>query len=65
MYGVAQRTELNIWDYLGGLLIAREAGALAADYHDEELETSQDVLRHPVFAATMELLTFMLGAGPI
>ena len=65
VYGVAQHTGLNIWDYLGGLLIAREAGAAAADYHDEELETSQDVLRHPVFAATMELLTLMLGAGPI
>lgn len=65
VYGVAQRSGLNIWDYLGGLLIAREAGAAAADYHDEELETCQDVLRHPVFAATTQLLTFMLGAGPI
>ena len=32
VYGVAQKSGLNIWDYLGGLLIAREAGAVAADY---------------------------------
>jgi myo-inositol-1(or 4)-monophosphatase len=65
VYGVAQRSGLNIWDYLGGLLIAREAGAVAADYHDEELETSANVVRHPVFAATAELLSFMTDTGPI
>jgi myo-inositol-1(or 4)-monophosphatase len=64
-YGVAQHSGLNIWDYLGGLLIAREAGAVAADYHNEELETSEDVLRHPVFASSSELLSFIVGAGPI
>jgi len=52
-------------DYLGGLLIAREAGAVAADYHGDELETSENVLRHPVFAATSQLLSFILQAGPI
>lgn len=65
VYGVAQQSGLNNWDYLGGLLIAREAGAFDADYHGEELETSSDVLRHPVFAATTELLTFMLNTGSI
>jgi fructose-1,6-bisphosphatase/inositol monophosphatase family enzyme len=54
-----------VWDYLGGLLIAREAGAFDADYHGEELETMDDVIRHPVFAASRELMRFMLEAGTI
>jgi myo-inositol-1(or 4)-monophosphatase len=65
VYGVAQHSGLNVWDYLAGLLIAREAGAFDADYHGEELVTTDDVIRHPVFAASHELLTFMLEAGTI
>ncbi|MGD0853214.1 MAG: inositol monophosphatase [Acidimicrobiales bacterium] len=65
VYGVAQHTGLNVWDYLAGLLIAREAGAFDADYRGEELVTTEDVLRHPVFAGSRELLTFMLDAGTI
>ncbi len=65
VYGVAQGTGLNPWDYLAGLLIAREAGALAADYYNEELVTTTDVIRHPVFAATRELMAFMLDTGVI
>lgn len=64
VYAVAQRSTLNPWDYLAGLLVVRESGAVAADYRDEELETSQSVLRRPVFCATPELLDFMLEAGP-
>ena len=65
VYGVAQGTGLNTWDYLAGLLIAREAGAFAADYYDEELVTTTAVIRHPVFAATSKLMTFMLETGVI
>jgi myo-inositol-1(or 4)-monophosphatase len=65
VYGVAQHSGLNVWDYLAGLLIAREAGAFDADYHGEELVTTDDVLRHPVFAGSQELLAFMLEAGTI
>ena len=65
VYGVAQHSGLNTWDYLAGLLIAREAGAVAADYLDEELETSADVIRHPVFAASRELLSLMIAQGTI
>ena len=65
VYGVAQHSGLNVWDYLAGLLIVREAGASDADYHGEELVTTDDVLRHPVFAGSQELLTFMLDAGTI
>ncbi len=65
VFGVAQRSGLNIWDYLAGLLISREAGAFDADYRNEELETAEDVIRHPIFAGSAELLAFMLEAGPI
>jgi fructose-1,6-bisphosphatase/inositol monophosphatase family enzyme len=64
-FGVAQHSTLNPWDYLAGLLIAREAGAVAGDYLDEELVTSINVVRRPVFAATDELLRFFLEAGTI
>ena len=65
VYGVAQHSGLNAWDYMAGLLIVREAGAFDADYLDEELVTSDDVVRHPVFAGSQELLSFMLGEGTI
>lgn len=65
VYGVAQQSGLNVWDYLGGLLIVREAGGFAADYHGEELVTTNDVLRHPVFTGSQELMTLMLQVGAI
>jgi len=65
VYGVAQQSGLNVWDYLAGLLIVREAGAFDADYHGEELVTTHDVIRHPVFAGSRELLALMLEAGTI
>jgi myo-inositol-1(or 4)-monophosphatase len=65
LFAVAQRSTLNTWDYLAGLLIAREAGAAASDYGGEELETSLEVERRPVFAASEELLRFMLDVGTL
>ena len=65
IFGVAQHSTLHPWDYLGGLLIAREAGAAAGDYGGEKLETSLDVQRRPVVAASQELLTFMLDVGTL
>ena len=65
VFGVAQYSALNPWDYLAGLLIATEAGAVAGDYHGEELVTYESAVRHPVFAATDDLLSFMLEAGTI
>jgi myo-inositol-1(or 4)-monophosphatase len=55
-YTVARYSTLHPWDYLGGLLIAREAGAVAAEYQNEELITEERVGRRPYFAATTELL---------
>jgi len=63
VYAVAQHSTLNPWDYLAGLLVLREAGGVAADYHGEELEISEMALRRPVFCATPELLAVMLAAG--
>ena len=65
VYGVAQHSTLHTWDYLAGLLIIRESGAVVADYLDEKLETSEQVARHPVFAANDDLLRIMIGAGQI
>ena len=65
IYAVAQQSTLNPWDYLAGMLIAREAGAVVRDYRDEELETSDAVVRRPVFACTTALLTTMLNAGTL
>jgi len=65
VYAVAQKSTLNPWDYLAGLLILREAGGVAADYHDEDLDTSAAVVRRPVFCASRELLDFMLSLGDI
>jgi myo-inositol-1(or 4)-monophosphatase len=65
VYGVAQNSTLNPWDYLAGLLIAREAGAVVRDYRDDELETFAEVVRRPVFAGTKELLAIMMNAGVI
>jgi len=65
VYGVAQKSTLNPWDYLAGLLVLREAGGVATDYLGEELVTDDMVKRHPVFAATNELLEFMIAEGQI
>ena len=65
VYAVAQHSTLNPWDYLAGLLILREAGGVAGDYRGEELDTSDAVVRRPVFCATSELLDYMLSVGVI
>jgi fructose-1,6-bisphosphatase/inositol monophosphatase family enzyme len=45
------------WDYLGGLLICREAGAVVADAHGRELVVLEHGARRaPIAAATPELL---------
>jgi myo-inositol-1(or 4)-monophosphatase len=61
-FTVANKSKLNPWDYLGGLLIAREVNAAVADLDDEELITIERVRRRPVIAATTELLKFIREA---
>ncbi|MDE3007625.1 MAG: inositol monophosphatase [Acidobacteriota bacterium] len=64
-YSVARRSTLNPWDYLGGLLILREAGGVASDLEDRELVTSAPETRRPVFAATDALASFLREAGTL
>ena len=55
------------WDYLGGLLICREAGAVVVDVNDEDLVVrSHRARRTPLAAATPELAQSLLDArrGP-
>jgi len=51
------------WDYLGGLLVCREAGAVMVDADGDELVTTGHAERRtPVAAATPELLEELLAA---
>lgn len=51
------------WDYLGGLLVCREAGAVIVDAEDRDLVAlGHDDRRTPVAAATPELLTQLVDA---
>jgi len=62
-YVVAPRTSLFIWDYMGGLLICKEAGAHIVDASGGELITRDlSVRRRPIAAATSELLDYLLKA---
>jgi len=51
------------WDYLGGLLVCREAGAFVVDAHDRDLVTLEYTDRRtPVAAASAALLTEAVAA---
>jgi myo-inositol-1(or 4)-monophosphatase len=53
------------WDYLGGVLVCREAGAAVVDAHGGELVvTDPDTRRQLVAASTPELLEAVRGALP-
>jgi myo-inositol-1(or 4)-monophosphatase len=56
-FSVVRPYTLNPWDYLAGLLIIREAGAVVIEFDGEELVTVERVRRRPLFAATVELAT--------
>jgi fructose-1,6-bisphosphatase/inositol monophosphatase family enzyme len=54
------------WDYLGGLLVCREAGATVVDAHGGELVvTDPDARRQLLAASTPELLEAVRGAVPL
>lgn len=53
------------WDYLGGLLACREAGAIVIDVHGDELEVADpDARRQLIAASTLELLDAVRVAAP-
>jgi len=62
LYAVARHSTLNPWDYLGGLLVLREAGGVASDLEDRELVIDDPEPRRPVFAATTSLATYFRDA---
>jgi myo-inositol-1(or 4)-monophosphatase len=65
MFSVAARSGLHPWDYLGGLLMIEEAGAVSGEYDNEPLVTSERVRRRPYFAATTDLLEFLQNSAPL
>lgn len=52
---------LHGWDYLGGMLICTEAGAVVGELHGNELVVRDATRRSPVAAATAELLESLLA----
>ncbi len=62
-FSVTRHTRLHPWDYLAGLLIAREAGAVDADYDGGDLVTTSMAPRRPVLAATAALRDALVSAG--
>ena len=62
-YAVVGNSSLGAWDYLGGMLICREAGAVITESLGRELVIlDHQARRTPVAAGTPELLQ-TLGAG--
>ncbi|MCU1354473.1 MAG: inositol monophosphatase/fructose,6-bisphosphatase family protein [Acidimicrobiales bacterium] len=57
--------ELGSWDYLGGLLVCREAGAVVADVAGRDLVAlDHGARRTPVAAASPELLAQLAACHP-
>jgi myo-inositol-1(or 4)-monophosphatase len=59
-YLVVGTSTLFGWDYLAGLLICHEAGAVTADRDGEDLAVRDGVTRRPIVAATQRLADQLL-----
>jgi myo-inositol-1(or 4)-monophosphatase len=64
-YMVAGKSTLFGWDYLAGLLICREAGAVAGDRDGADLVVRSDATRRPVVSATAALTDQLLDKGEV
>jgi fructose-1,6-bisphosphatase/inositol monophosphatase family enzyme len=63
-YGVLGGSALGSWDYLGGMLVCAEAGAVSGDAQGRDLVTlSHSERRAPFAAATPALLEEFLAAA--
>jgi fructose-1,6-bisphosphatase/inositol monophosphatase family enzyme len=63
-YCVGGRAHLAPWDYLGGMLVCTEAGAVVGELAGEELVVARhDVRRSVAAAATTELLADLMAAA--
>ena len=58
---VAGRSTLYGWDYLAGLLVCREAGAVAVERDGADLVPRDASARRPVVAATAPLAERLAG----
>jgi myo-inositol-1(or 4)-monophosphatase len=63
LFAVARESRLHPWDYLAGLCVARESGAVAGAYDGATLVTDEPVGRRLVVAATPALLGAALAEG--
>jgi myo-inositol-1(or 4)-monophosphatase len=59
-YMVVGRSTLYGWDYLAGLLICQEAGAVVVERDGAELIVRDDAPRRPIVAATSQLAALLL-----
>jgi myo-inositol-1(or 4)-monophosphatase len=64
-YSVVGRSTLFGWDYLAGMLICREAGAVTRERDGADLVVRDDGTRRPVVAATPELVEQLLVMGDL
>ena len=63
-YAVVGGSSLGSWDYLGGLLVCREAGAVVGESQGRELMTLDHAERRtPVAAATDALFVELRDAA--
>jgi myo-inositol-1(or 4)-monophosphatase len=60
-YLVVGGSSLRVWDYLGGMLVCTEAGAVVEDLDGAELVVRDEGRRRPAAAATPDLLSQLLS----
>lgn len=64
-YAVAGKSTLFGWDYLAGLLICGEAGAVTVERDGAEIVVRDDGTRRPIVAATRSLAERLLKEGDL
>ncbi len=64
-FSAVGRAHLGAWDYLGGILLCTEAGAVVGDLYDEDLLTFAHGERRAVAAAATPELMEQLRAGAL
>lgn len=65
VFTVAHGSRLHPWDYLAGVLIATESGAIVRDVDGAALVTEERAGRRPIVAATNELADFVEALGTL
>ena len=65
-YAVVGGSQLGSWDYLGGMLVCSESGAVVDELEGRELVTLEHAARRtPVAASTSELLGALSSAAAL